>query len=98
MSLLPVFKKGTATVYIDNGIPRYQKVKRSWLTRLFTRPWQPLKAYILKEIHLVKQLAPSVYMMNAHTYEYLRCKHEAVKAKRKWDNGEDISELSKEYH
>jgi hypothetical protein len=98
MSRLPTISRGTVTIYIDNSIPRYQKVKRSWLTRLFTRPWKPLQSFILKEIHLVKTLAPRVYMMNIYTYDYLKREHEALKAKWKWDNGEDIPDLSKQDH
>lgn len=80
-------------VVIDNTIPTTVDVKRSWTERLFSWPWQPLKATYKKKVHYLYQYTGGRIRMNKTTYIYLRDKQKAKEAAKQWDanSGEDSS-------
>ena len=97
MSFLPASVQVNKRIFIDNGIPRYKKVERSLFTRMFTRPWRPFQSYILQVVYIIKKYGHDIFIMNDHTYEWLKQHYRSIKAKQIWDatNGENPSSPSK---
>lgn len=83
-------------IFITSLVPDTKLVKRSWYTRLFTRPWRPLMRF--KEVFSprIRQYSDGTMMMSARTYAYIQHQQRLEKALKEWDDGENSSENTAE--
>lgn len=82
-------------VTIDNTIPTYKMIKRSWKERLLSWPWRPWVAKVRTNVLLVYQYKSGKMAMNKITYQYLMDKKRSIDFTKEWDNGKDSSSPSK---
>jgi hypothetical protein len=74
---------------IDPTIEDFIKIKRSWFERLFTFPWEPLKAYRVLEIQAMHRIGDN-FAVSPATYAELNRKFRSLVAQFELDQFEEM--------